>query len=120
MKRAKVRVGPIHVFVDNAAVRQAIVLDLVPNHFRGAQRKIAEMAVNSAPFTHGRVNRRYDDVGLMVQDNTVTRVIKLGVVTKGRSTSCLSCGGTGKVKVPQIEKGDPSFVRCPDCSPPQK
>ena len=109
-----------HVFVNKAAIRQAILLELVPNHFRGAQHKIAEMAVNSAPFTHGRVNRRYGDVGLMLQDNTVTRVIKLGQKRKGKTQGCDTCGGTRKINVPQAQKGDPSFIPCPDCAIPLK
>lgn len=110
-----------HVFVTKAAIRQAIVLDLVPNDMERGRQKIAEMAVNSAPFTHVRVNRRFGDVGLMFQDNTVTRVISLSKSKKtGRKTDCDVCGGEGRIPVLQHTEEDPAYIPCPECSIPRK
>ncbi len=110
-----------HVFVTKVAVRQAIVLDLVPNDMEKGRQKIAEMAVNSAPFTHARVNRRFGDVGLMFQDNTVTRVVSLAKGPRGRyKNDCDFCGGTGRIPVPQETKGDPAYIPCTECSIPRK
>ena len=113
-----------HIFVDKAAVRQAMNLGIVPNKYRPAERKIAEMAVNSAALTHSKVNRRYGDVGLLLVDNTVKRVIALSATASARmgapyprkgKSSCPTCKGSGTVPVPQTEEGDPSTIPCPDC-----
>lgn len=110
-----------HVFVTKVAVRQAIVLELVPNDMGKGRQKIAEMAVNSAPFTHARVNRRFGDIGLMLQDNTVTRVISLAKSPRGRyKNDCETCGGEGRIPVLQVTAEDPASIRCPDCAIPRK
>lgn len=109
-----------HIFVERQAVNQAIKLGIVPNSPRKAERKLAEMAVNSAAFTHPRANRRYEDIGLLVVDNTVKRVIALSTiapsVTRRRGKPpCVTCGGSGAIQVPKVEAEDPGVIACPDC-----
>lgn len=110
-----------HVFVTTTAIRQAIVLELVPNDMQKGRQKIAEMAANSAPFTHARVNRRFGDVGLMFQDNTVTRIISLAKGPRGRyKNDCDICRGEGRIPVLQHTEDDPAYIPCPECSIPRK
>ena len=109
-----------HIFVERQAVNQAIRLGIVPNSPKKAERKIAEMAVNSASFTHPRVNRRYEDVGLLLVDNTVKRIVSLSAVAPSAThrrgkPPCVTCGGSGAIQVPKVEAGDPGVIACPDC-----
>jgi hypothetical protein len=65
---------------------------------------------NSAPYTHARGNRRFNDLLLTIENGALTNLSVLKV-------NCVACNDTKTFKAFEPD-GTVNFWRCPDCYEP--